>query len=155
MRNYFLKLSFLVLTACSVSAYAEVLSNETIPEKITEHLAQKHPKATDITVEKTTHFGQEVYEVHFKEADNNALDIYRSNGNFHVAGIKIAPDDLMFASSKERLKTIFPDYSVKQAIMIVNPNGAGEEYDIIVESSGKQWDVNIDKQGNVEKKELN
>lgn len=155
MRHYFLKFSFLVLTVCSVSAFAEVLSKEAIPEKITQHLNKKHPKATDIAAEKTKHFGQEVIEVRFKEDGETSIGIYRSNGNFHVAATKIAADDMMFTSSKENLTKEFPQYSIKEAFMIVNPNGVGEEFEVTLEAAGKQWDVSIDKAGKIEKKEIN
>ncbi len=155
MRHYFIKLSFLVLTVCSISAYAEVMSKDAIPEKIMQHLNKKHPKATDITAETTKHFGQDVIEVRVKENGANAMDIYRANGNYHVSGINIAPDDLMFATSRENLKKVFPEYSIKEAFLIVNPNGVGEEFDVTLESSGKLWDVSIDKAGNIEKKEIN
>ncbi|SJM91570.1 hypothetical protein [Crenothrix polyspora] len=155
MRHYILKLSFLVLTVCSISAYAEVLSKEAIPEKIMQHINKKHPKAIDISAETTKHFGQDVTEVHLKENGVSAIEIYRSNGNYHVSGINIAADDLMFATSRENLKKVFPEYAIKEAFLIVNPNGVGEEFDVILEAAGKQWDVSIDKAGNVEKKELN
>ncbi len=155
MHNYFLKFSFLILTVCSISAYAEVMSKEAIPEKIMQHLNKKHPKATEITAETTKHFGQDVIEVRFKEDGETALGIYRSNGNFHVAATKIAADDMMFTSSKENLAKEFPQYSIKEAFMIVNPSGVGEEFEVILEAAGKQWNVSIDKTGNIEKQEIN
>lgn len=155
MRNYFLKFSFLVLTVCSVSAFAEVLSKDALPEKIMQHLQTKHPKAMDIVAETTKHFGQDVIEVHFKEDGVAGLNIYRTNGNFHIAATKIAADDMMFTSSKEALQKEFPEYSIKEAFMIVNPNGVGEEFDVLLQAAGKTWDVSIDKAGGVEKKEVN
>lgn len=155
MRKYSIALGFLALTLCSLTAYAEILTGDAIPEKITQHLYKKHPKAIDVIAEKANHFSQEFYEVRYKEDGVTGLNLYRSNGGFHVAGIKIAADDMMFTASKEKLKTVFPEYSIKDAILIVNPSGVGEEYEVIVESGGKKWDVSIDKAGNVDKRELN
>jgi hypothetical protein len=154
MRNYFLKLSFLILTVCSVSAFAEAVSKDALPEKIMQHLKKEHPKASDIFAETAKHFGQEVYEVHFKENKVSALSLYRLNGLFHAAGINIAADDMMFTAGKENLKKVFPEYSIKEAFLIANPNGVGEEFEVILESAGKKWDVSIDKVGNVDKKEI-
>jgi hypothetical protein len=40
-------------------------------------------------------------------------------------------------------------------VLIVNPNGAGEEFDVVLETGGKNWNVLIDKKGNIEKTEVN
>jgi len=36
---------------------------------------------------------------------------------------------------------------------VVNPNGAGEEYDLVVNASGTLWHVSLDRNGNITKKE--
>ena len=62
---------------------------------------------------------------------------------------------MMFTDSKEKLKAAFNNYRIKEAVLVVNPNGAGEEFDLVLETAGKDWNVMIDKKGNVEKNELN
>ena len=155
MRSPIFNFSAIILAVFAFSASAEILNQDAIPEKITQHLLQKHPKAVDIVAEKTVHFGQDMIEVHYKENDVPGISIYRMNGNFHVAGITIAADDLMFATSKEALKKDFPEYKVNQAVLIPNANGAGEEFEVLLEAGGKKWDVSIDREGKIEKRELN
>ena len=60
----------------------------------------------------------------------------------------------MFTDSKQKLQADFKDYHIKQAVLIVNPNGAGEEFDVVLETAGKNWNVLIDKKGNMAKTEV-
>jgi hypothetical protein len=53
----------------------------------------------------------------------------------------------------DSLKAAFSDYEIKEAILVVNPNGPGEEFDFIVSSSGSEWSVSIDGEGKITSKE--
>jgi hypothetical protein len=145
----------LLLSIClilfSISGNAEIISREGIPTAITDQIYKKHPNALDITAEKKTHFSQELLKIRYKEGEEKFVDYFRPNGHYFVSGHIIAADDLMFSDSKEKLKADFNDYRIKQAILVVNPNGAGEEFDVVLETGGKTWNVLIDKKGNLEK----
>jgi len=39
--------------------------------------------------------------------------------------------------------------------LIVNPNGVGEEYDLVVNSDGTDWSVVVDRSGAISQKERN
>ena len=152
MYKLLLSLCFIFL---SISTNAEVIEKDGIPTAIMDQIYKKHPNALDITAEKKTHFSQELLKVFFKEGEEKFVDYYRPDGHFFVSGLIIASDDMMFTDSKEKLKADFKDYHVKQAVLIVNPNGAGEEFDVVLETGGKNWNVLIDKKGNIEKTEVN
>jgi hypothetical protein len=158
--NYrYIKMHKLLLSLCllflSISANAEVVGKEGISPAIIDQIYKKHPNALEFTVEKKTHFSQDLLKIHYKEGEEKFVDYFRPDGHFFVSGLLIAADDMMFSDSKEKLKTAFNDYKVKQAVLVVNPNGAGEEFDVVLETAGKAWDVMIDKKGNIEKTELN
>jgi hypothetical protein len=152
MHKLLLSLCFIFL---SIAVNAEVIEKDGIPTAIMDQIYKKHPNALDITAEKKTHFSQELLKVFFKEGEEKFVDYYRPDGHFFVSGLIIAADDMMFSDSKEKLKADFKDYHVKQAVLIVNPNGAGEEFDVVLETGGKNWNVQIDKKGNIEKTEVN
>ena len=59
---------------------------------------------------------------------------------------------MMPAASHESLKAAFTNYTIKEAILVVNPNGVGEEYDLTVNSEGVNWSVIIDYKGNIAQK---
>lgn len=154
IKMYKLLLS-LCLIVLSITANAEVVGKEGLSPEIMDQIYKKHANALDVTVEKKIHFSQDLLKVYYKEGEENFVDYFRPDGHFFVSGLLIAADDMMFADSKEKLKTAFNDYKIKQAVLIVNPNGAGEEYDVVLETGGKSWNVVIDKKGNVEKTEVN
>jgi len=160
MRNYFSTLSCVVLTLFSVSVFAAaVLPKESIPEKILTAFNKKFPNAISVTAEQKTHFGQELYLIAFKEAkeaDERSIVYYRVNGNFYVNGDEIDTAKTsveMPPASYENLKAAFTNYDIKEAILVVNPNGAGEEFDLAVNASGTTWHISLDRNGNITKKE--
>jgi hypothetical protein len=160
MRNYFSTVGCVFLTLFSVSALAgAVLPKESIPEKILATFNKKHPNAISVTAETKTHFGQELYLIAFKEAkeaDERSVAYYRVNGNFYVNGDEIDTSKNsieMPPASYENLKAAFTNYDIKEAILVVNPNAAGEEFDLVVNASGETWRISLDRKGNIVQKE--
>jgi hypothetical protein len=155
MRNKFLNLGFLVLALTSVSANAEILGKDAIPPQILDQLYKRHPNAMDISAEKKTHFKQPLYEVSFKEEKDKEkiIELYRSNGRFFVNADNVTTSNMMPSVAYDNLKSAFGTYTIKEAILVVNPNGVGEEYDLTVNASGNDWSVIVDHKGNITQKE--
>lgn len=151
MRKYLLNLGFLVLAMPAFTVAAE----QAIPEKIMARIHEKHPNAAYIEAERKTHFGQAVYEIHFKDGESDLIELYRENGHFYVSGEKIDAMNLMPEAVDANLKAEFTTFEIKEAILIVNPNGPGEEYDLTVVSNNQEWSLTIDGKGNITKKERN
>jgi hypothetical protein len=155
MHNKFLIPGFLVLALSSVFANAEILGKEAIPPQVLEQLYKKHPNAIDISAEKKTHFKQALFEITFKEEkDKEAqIELYRGNGHFFVNADNVTTSNMMPPVAYDNLKAAFGAYTIKQAILVVNPNGVGEEYDLTVTVSGNDWSVIVDHTGNITQKE--
>ena len=124
-----------------------IIAREAIPEKIMTQLQKQHPNALDITAEPKTHFGQSLYAIYFKDGDVNQIEFYRTDGHFYVSGEKIDALNLIPPAVNDNLKAAFNNFEIKQAILVVNPNGVGEEYDLVVGASGKNWSVSVDRKG--------
>ena len=157
MRNYLLNISLLVLALTTVSAQAEVVSKEAIPTPIMDQFFKKHPNAIEISAAKKTHFKQTVYEIMFKdEKDKEKLiELYRPNGQFFVNADNVHGANMLPAVASDNLKAMFDTYPVKDSVMIVNPNGIGEEYDLVVNAGGIDWTVVVDRNGAISQKERN
>ena len=158
MRNYFLIPGFLVLALSSVSANAEAVAKDAIPTPVLEQFYKKHPNAIDISATKKTHFKQALYEITFKEEkDKEAfIELYRANnGHFFVNADNVQGANMMPAVAYDNLKAVFDTYTIKDAILVVNPNGAGEEYDLVVNASSNDWSVVVDRTGAITQKERN
>jgi len=154
MRNNFFIPGFLVLALASVSTYAEVVAKDAIPAKIMDQLYKRHPNAMDISAEKKTHFKQSLYEITFKEEKDKGeiIELYRDNGRFFVNADDVTTSNMMPPVAYDNLKAAFDTYTIKEAILVVNPNGVGEEYDLTVNTSGNDWSVIIDHSGNITQK---
>lgn len=149
MYKLLLFICFLLLSPVSFAEGADG-----IPQSILDQIYKKHPNAADFTVEKKNHYSQDLLKIHYKEGEEKYVDYFRPDGHYFVAGHLIAADDMMFTDSKEKLKAEFNDYKIRDAVLIVNPNGNGEEFDVLLENGGKLYAVLIDKKGNIEKSEV-
>jgi len=156
MRNYFVNMTLVALAMISFSAQAEPLGKEAIPEKIMDQLYKAHPNALDISAEQTKHFNQDLYEISFKDGEEKLVKFYRVNGQFFVDGVKIDTSEntnILPPTGNDNLKSTFTKYDIVDATMIVNPNGAGEEYELDVDSEGVTWHVSMDRDGKIVAKE--
>jgi len=155
MRKNFLNLGLLVLALSSVSANAETLGKDAIPAPILDEFYKRHPNAVDISAEQKVHFKQDLYEIFFKDGKDKPLDIelYRNNGRFFVNADDVTTSNMMPSLGYDNLKATFDVYTVKEALLVVNPNGVGEEYDLTVNASGNDWSVIVDYKGNITQKE--
>ncbi|MGZ8918960.1 MAG: hypothetical protein ACXW0T_12130 [Methylobacter sp.] len=149
MHKYFLNLSLFIWAISSISVNAEIITKENIPEKIMTEVYKRHPDALKITAEQKKHFGQELYEIYIKEGENNLIELYRPTGHFYVSGQKIEGFKMLPSEVEDNLKAAFTTYEIKEAILIPNPNGSGEEYDLLVNSSGNTYSVSVDGKGNI------
>ena len=151
MRNKFLSLGLIVLSMSSVSAFAEVISKETIPAPVLDTFYKKHPNALDIIAEKKTHFKQGLIQISYKEEKDKEvfIELYRANGKIFVSADDVTASNVMPAVALDNLKATFNKYSIKKTILVPNPNGVGEDYDLIVNADGVDWSVVIDYKGNI------
>jgi len=145
--------AFLILAASSISLHAAELTKEQLPEKITSHFAKKHPKAVDLVISEKKHFGQGLYEISFKEDKEEVSVFYRKNGHFYVSAEKIYAFNIIPSVVTNGLKAAFPDYKITAAQLVINPNAAGEEYELMISSAGSMWAVSLDGKGTIIGKE--
>lgn len=159
MRNYFSLINFIILALLALSAHAQPIDKNTAPKKVMDLFYSRHPNALDVTVALDKHFNQELIEVFFKEnkeEKENHVEVYRSNGHFFVNAMRvqaIKDSTLMPAIANDNLKVAFPNYDINDAVLIPNPNGAGEEFDLLLNSNNTIWHVVIDHKGNIATKE--
>ena len=149
MRDSLLTLVFAIAALTSASSFAELVGKETLPEKVLANFDKKHPNALDVTARQKKHFGQDLYEIFFKEGEEKLIELYRVKGPFYVNGAYIDASGMVPPAAKDNLKAAFSNYEIKEAILVVNPNGPGEEFDFIVGSAGAEWSVSIDGEGKI------
>lgn len=153
MRNCLSALFFAVTVLGASPICAEILNKDAIPEKILSQFTKKHPDIVDLSARKKKHFGQDLYELYFKEGDEKRIELYRVNGSFYVNGVLIDASGMVPPAAFDNLKAAFNDYKIEEAILVVNPNGPGEEYDFTVNSSDGKWHVSVDGEGKIINKE--
>jgi hypothetical protein len=158
------------LAISTVCVQAKQLTKAELPAKVFEHFNKKHPIVTNLVITEQKHFGQALYELSFteevtvkvpdekgklkerREHEESSL-FYRTNGHFFVNSEKIYAFNIIPGVVIDALKKAFPDYKITSALLVVNPNGVGEEYEIAITSLGNPWSVSIDSKGGIISKE--
>jgi hypothetical protein len=153
MRHFFLNSLVAVSALVSFSAHAELLGKDNLPAAVIEQLYKKHPNAADISAQVKKHFKQELYAIHFKDGEEHLIELYRKNGHFFVSGAVVDASGLLPPATLDNLKAAFTDYEIKEAVLVTNPNGPGEEFDFTVKSAGSDWSVSVDGDGKITEKE--
>ena len=174
MKNYLIPALILAISG-TTTVEAKQLTKQELPEKILSHFAKKHPKVTNLVITEEKHFGQDLYELDFIEeltikvpdekdvkgqklkaevAKEETAVFYRKNGHFFVNSEKIYAFNIIPGIVINGLKAAFPDYKITAAQLIVNPNGPGEEYEVVITSAGKPWRVSLDSKGTIISKEV-
>jgi hypothetical protein len=159
------------LAISSVAVQAKTLTKEQLPEKALTHFNKKHPKVTNLVITEQKHFGQALYELSFTEEltikvpDDKGTKLktqvskeevsifYRTNGHFFVDAEKIYAFNIIPGVVMDGLKAAFPDYKITAAQLVINPNGVGEEYEVVINSLGNLWAVSLDSKGGIISKE--
>ncbi len=137
----------------SFSAQAELLGKDNLPAPVVDQLYKKHPNAANISALAKKHFNQDLYQIHFKEGEENVIEYYRKNGHFFVSAPVIDPSGLLPSATLDNLKAEFPAYEIKEALQVVNPNGPGEAFDFTIDAAGSHWSISVDGEGKIIAKE--
>lgn len=156
MRKLSLNLTALLLALTPLLVSALPIDKADVPEKVTEQLYKRHPDAIDVVIEKKNHYKQDLYLIEFKDHDEAKMEYFRSNGHFFVAGVTVpAPktSDMLPLNNAATFTAAFSNYDISKAIMVVNPNGVGEEFDFIIHNAEGDWDVAMDRKGNITAKQ--
>jgi hypothetical protein len=153
MRQLFLNSLLTAAAFISISAHAELLGKESLPAPVVDQLYKKHPNAANISALPKKHFNQDLYQIHFKDGEDSVIEYYRKSGHFFVSAPVIDPSGLLPPGTLENLKAEFPNYEIKEAVQVANPNGAGEAFDFSLDVSGSQWSVSVDGDGKIIAKE--
>ncbi len=146
-------LSTLLLSVVTLAVNAEP-TTVSIPDKVKADILKRHSTAQDLEASHETHFGQNLLEVTFKEEGKaQKLELFRADGNLFTDELLL--DDLNEAPSavKESLEKNFPGYALKKAELIVNPNGADEEYELYLVVGDVNWKISVNEKGDIQGKD--
>lgn len=143
-----------MLAGWQPTAQAEAAEGVAVPDKARASIMKRHPQAQDLQASRESHFGQELLEVRFKNAEDEVQhELFRTNGAFfskeltHSHGYGISPE------ASKALTEAFPDNRIEKSEVVVNPNGAGEEYELYLVTPGGKWKVAIDDKGRISAKD--
>ena len=148
MRYLFASSISIAALLIAFTVHAENDSSITIPDKVRSNILKRHPQAQDMHASYETHFGQKLLEVSYKDAtDEEILELFTTYNHLFTNELKIDNLGGISTAALSTLKETFPNYTLQKAELIVNPNGAGEEYEIYLRANGDNWKISINDRG--------
>lgn len=154
MRKFVASSVIATLLAFLVPAHAESDLSLAIPEKVLANILKRHPGAHEMSAKEETHFGQKLLEVTFKdENDQEILELFTAKGHIFTRELKAEGLGGVSSSAIDRLNQEFPNHTLQKTEIVVNPNGAGEEYELYLHADGYDWKVCINDKGELKEKQ--
>ncbi len=151
MRTFPIVMLTVALSGAVGQAFAEEAA---VSDKVRASVLKRHPQATDMLGTMETHFGQQLLEVSFKDAEGQVLhELFRSNGALFTGELVLDNPQQVPPMVTDAVKANFPDARIEKAELVVNPNGVGEEYELIVNASSGKWRVAVNDKGAITSKE--
>jgi len=142
-------LSFLT-TSIPFAVNADSGQTVTIPNKVSSNILKRHPKAQDLQAATEIHFGQTLLQVSFKdETGEEILELFNAKGHFYGNVLKVEDLSDILPPVVQSLKKAFPQHEIQRVELIVNPNSAGEEYEIYLHSGDSNWRIATNDQGEI------
>ncbi len=121
-----------------------------IPDKVRASILKRHPQAQDLQASHETHFGQQLIEVRFKDAEDDLKhELFRADGALFANEILLANGLEISPEVTKVLAANFAGYRLEKAELVINPNGVGEEYELYIAIDGVKWKVAINDKGTV------
>ena len=82
------------------------------------------------------------------------MELFTSHGHLFTNEVQIEDLTEIFPTVIAALKKEFPQYEIKRAELIANPNTIGEEYEIYLHADGTDWKVSVTDQGIFQDKQI-
>ncbi len=137
----------------TLSAHAERIELDQVPKTVMDGWRREHPDASNLEVDKESHFGLTLYEVKFKEKGGHEHQtLLDTEGKPFGHEEPVDPQDLPPAVTQS-LSKIFSSFKIKDAEIIHHPDGTRLEYEIDLEGDGADWEIAMDPKGKVLVKE--
>lgn len=143
----------LFLSLFSVAAIAEPDQSVPVPEKVSASILKRHPHAQELQASRESHFGVQLLEVRFKtDTDEPIQELFTLSGHLFTRELPMIGLSELTPAAMETLQQL-PHYQLKKAERIANPNGAGEEYELLLHMDGADWKIVIDDKGKLVQKQ--
>ncbi len=154
MRTLLASIISLSLISLTSAAQADAGKPVAIPDKVSQNILKRHPKAQEMQASHESHFGKQLLEVSFKdEAGQPVLELFTEQGHLFTNEVIIEDFNEIYPQVVAALKAAFPKYELKRAEMIGNPNGVGQEYEIYLNADGVDWKLSVSGHGVIQDKQ--
>lgn len=153
MKNFHLlaglSISWILLAS---PAEAEEINLEDLPQAVREAFTQAYPKAEDVEIDQEAHFGTTLYEIEFKKDGQEYEQLYGEDGTLMGSEIEIDLKDLP-ETVTNAIRQEYPNATIKEAEKVSGMKEAQTEYEVEIEENGNEWEIYVDADGKILKKE--
>ncbi|MGZ4958823.1 MAG: hypothetical protein ACXV7J_06200 [Methylomonas sp.] len=144
----------LLLASIAATAIAEPVNPVTVPEKVSANILKRHPDAQELQASYESHFGFKLLEVAFKTGSGEPMqELFTLTGHLFTSEQPMASLSGLSPAASEALSQQFPNFQLKKAEQVTNPNGVGEEYELYLHAGGIDWKILINDKGKITQKD--
>ncbi|SFI73714.1 PepSY-like domain-containing protein [Nitrosomonas sp. Nm34] len=134
------------------NASEKEVSKDQVPKAVLEAFEKAYPNAKKVEFEKEMFEGKEAYEVEYKENGKEYEILYSSEGEVlqkeETIDVKELPESIVQAISK-----VHPKATIKEAEKLMKPDGTVTGYEVEIKEEGKEFELELDANGNILKTE--
>lgn len=144
MKSALATLAFAVLT----SALAVQAEEGTTPAAVKDAFAKAYPQAVDVEYETETKGGKTVHEVEFKHQGKDMEALFNTDGTLIRTEVEVGLDTLP-EPVKKALATAHPKAKLKEAEMLMKPDGSMFGYEIELKDGKVETTVEVAGNGTI------
>ena len=150
---YFLVAAFFWFVV--VPAGAERIETAKVPKAVLKSFYKEHPKINNIRVDREYHFNTVLYEIKFGDSDTHShQSLFTADGKLFGHEKPISIDQLP-EPVKKSIDGLFSSLTIQDAEEIHHPGTTQVEYEVDVLGDGGDWEIGLDSEGRIIRKEKN
>ena len=144
-----------LLTFGASPSRAERIEIDAVPKAVLDSFYKAHPKQKNIRVDRERHFDTVLYEIKFGDSDSHAHQTLFTADGIQFGHEKPIPNRLLPDKVKNSINRLFKSVTIKDAEEIHQPGTHRVEYEVDVIGDGGDWEIGLDSDGTVIRKETN
>ncbi len=123
-------------------------NNDQVPKAVVEAFEKSYPNAEAVEFEKEMIGNKTVYEVEYEENGRKHEVLYDADGVIlrkeETIDVKLLPEPIV-----EAIFSAYPQVFIKEAEMLMGPDGTITGYEVEIRTAGKQFELELDAHGRI------
>lgn len=143
------------LSFVCVPTGAERIEIDEVPKAVLKSFYKEHPNKKNIRVDREYHFETLLYEIKFGDSDSHSHQTLFTADGKQFGHEKPIPIERLPKKVRNSINRLFSSVTIEDAEEIHQPASARLEYEVDVIGDGGDWEIGLDSEGRIIRKEKN